>query len=216
MNNLERDYKVYKHTSPCGKVYIGITFDINDRWRNGKGYKNQFFSKAIKKYGWNNIKHEILFSGLSRKEAEQKEVELIALYKSNDPKHGYNCTVGGEGSNGYKYTDEQRKAISERQKGKTLSEEHKKNIGKANVGKHKLSKEHLLKLQNSRHYNFEPWNKNKSIKTKEIIQFDLNGKELKRFVSAHSAYKETGATHILECCKGRRKTDKGFVWKFAD
>ena len=56
------DYVVYKHTSPSGKVYIGITGqDIHRRWRNnGEGYRGQLFYNAIKKYGWENISHEIL------------------------------------------------------------------------------------------------------------------------------------------------------------
>lgn len=32
-------YIVYKHTTPCGKVYIGITSKTpSQRWQNGKGY----------------------------------------------------------------------------------------------------------------------------------------------------------------------------------
>lgn len=216
MSNSVRDYKVYKHTCPNGKVYIGIALDISDRWRCGKGYKNQVFARAIKKYGWENITHEILFTGLSKEEACKKEIELIAQYRSNEKEYGYNCTIGGDGTNGYKYTEEQRKAVSDRQKGRTLSEQHKINIGKANIGKHKLSEERIQQLRESRKYNFEPWNKNKSVRTREIIQCDLDGNEIKRFVSAHSAFIETGATHILCCCKGARKTSKGFIWKFAD
>ena len=54
-------YVVYKHTTPSGKVYIGITgLKPERRWRNGNGYKdNEHFYRAILKYGWDNIKHEI-------------------------------------------------------------------------------------------------------------------------------------------------------------
>lgn len=89
-------YVIYKHTTPSGKVYIGITSqNVNRRWRNdGSGYNLQMFYRAIKKYGWNNIKHEILIKGLTREEAEQKEIELIKQYKSNNPKFGYNIDLG--------------------------------------------------------------------------------------------------------------------------
>lgn len=115
---MKENYCVYKHTSPSGKVYIGITMqEVKKRWRNGLGYKkNKFFYRAIQKYGWENIKHEILFSGLSEKEAKQKEIELIALYKSNYSKHGYNQTLGGEGCKGYKFTEDQKRRLSEIQK----------------------------------------------------------------------------------------------------
>ena len=61
-------YSVYKHTSPNGKVYIGITSrKPEQRWSNGYGYvKNKHFTHAINKYGWENIKHEILFSNLTK------------------------------------------------------------------------------------------------------------------------------------------------------
>ena len=37
-----REYSVYKHTFPNGKVYIGITKQNPlKRWRNGTGYKGQ-------------------------------------------------------------------------------------------------------------------------------------------------------------------------------
>ena len=47
-------YTVYKHTSPSGKVYIGITsIDVVRRWANGKNYVNCIcFNRAIQKYGW--------------------------------------------------------------------------------------------------------------------------------------------------------------------
>ena len=64
-------YCVYKHTFPNGKVYIGITSrKPNERWQNGKGYtSNRHLQNAIKKYGWINIKHDILLKDLTEEEA---------------------------------------------------------------------------------------------------------------------------------------------------
>ena len=87
----KNNYVVYKHTTPDDKVYIGITRNSPKmRWSNGNGYKNQFFYNAIEEFGWNNIKHEILFKGLSREEAKHIEKELILQYKSNLEEYGYN------------------------------------------------------------------------------------------------------------------------------
>ena len=70
-------YCVYKHTTPSGKVYIGITCrNPKTRWGYGSGYKSQVFDRAIKKYGWKNIKHEIVLTGLTEQEASAKEREL--------------------------------------------------------------------------------------------------------------------------------------------
>lgn len=100
---MENNYCVYKHTSPSGKIYIGITgMKPELRWANGKGYKEQkVFYRAIQKYGWDDIKHEILYTDLSEEKAKEKEIELIAYYKSNchrwnNPAYGYNSTDGGD------------------------------------------------------------------------------------------------------------------------
>lgn len=92
------DYCVYKHTSPSGKVYIGITGRARPeiRWSKGAGYtSNIHFYNAIKKYGWDSFVHEILLSGLSQDEACKKEIELIGFYKSHLREHGYNVGLGG-------------------------------------------------------------------------------------------------------------------------
>lgn len=93
------NYKVYKHTNLINnKVYIGITQqELNRRWQNGYGYKEQkYFYNAIKKNGWNNFEHELLFDGLTEEQAKEKEIELIKYYKSNNRKYGYNLSQGGE------------------------------------------------------------------------------------------------------------------------
>lgn len=94
-NNL---WCVYKHTTPSGKVYVGIAKDVKHRWRgNGSGYKGSTrISNAIKKYGWDNIKHEILFSNLTKEDACQKEIDLIKQFNSTNPAFGYNLLSGGQ------------------------------------------------------------------------------------------------------------------------
>ena len=61
------------------------------------------------------------------------EKYLIAKYKSNIAKYGYNNSLGGEsGSYGHILTQEQRKKISDSNKGRIVSEETRKKIGQAN------------------------------------------------------------------------------------
>ena len=113
-----KSFTVYKHTAPNGKVYIGITSqeNVNRRWQYGYGYRSQeLFARAIKKYGWNAFKHEILYKGLTKEEAERIEISLIAELKANDPAHGYNIENGGNvlGS----HSEETKRKISEAQKG---------------------------------------------------------------------------------------------------
>ena len=92
-------YCVYKHTSPSNKVYIGITYHTNPaiRWGpGGCGYAyNQHFWNAIRKYGWDNFKHEIVRQNLTRKQALAVESDLIHEYQATNPNFGYNKITGG-------------------------------------------------------------------------------------------------------------------------
>lgn len=158
--NME-NYKVYKHTFPNNKVYIGITKNnVSRRWINGNGYNSQYVYRAIKKYGWGNIKHEVLFENLTKEEAEQKEINLIAYYKSNQTQYGYN--VSGGGNHAGIMAEKTKEKLRQIHKGKVLSETTKEKIRKArsrqiiseetkqklrakNLGK-KLSEEHKNKI----------------------------------------------------------------------
>lgn len=95
---MQANYKVYRHTSPSGKVYIGITkLDTARRWKNGKGYKeNPYFWRAINRHGWEAFTHKVLFTGLTQEEACAREIALIALYDSTNSAKGYNLTKGGD------------------------------------------------------------------------------------------------------------------------
>lgn len=89
-------YVVYRHISPNGKSYIGITGQSPERrFQNGDGYSSQpAFYRAIQKYGWENFKHEILEEKLTEKEACEKEDFYIKKYNSVAP-NGYNSREGG-------------------------------------------------------------------------------------------------------------------------
>lgn len=70
---------VYRHTTPDGRVYIGIAQEpAHLRWANGNGYRNNRpFWECIREVGWDNITHEILATGLDRYSARKLELELI-------------------------------------------------------------------------------------------------------------------------------------------
>ena len=173
---------VYKHTCPNGKVYIGITCQKpKQRWSRGKGYKNcRLISRAINKYGWENIKHEILFENLTQQEAEEKEIELIKQYQSNNIKYGYNIEYGG--SHQGKSSIETRKLISLHHKkpnlGKKLSEETKEKIRQAELGR-KFSEETRLKMSIARK-GTKAWNKGLKKTKEQKKQDELNQIDYKK------------------------------------
>ena len=152
---MNKTYKVYIHKCPNKKVYIGITGKKpEDRWEKGYGYRsNVFFMRAIKKYGWENIEHIILYENLSKEEACEKEIELIAKYKSNINKYGYNISFGGDMvMNGRHHTKETKEKISNSKKGmiawnknKKLSITHINNLKISHLG-HKVKDETKNKI----------------------------------------------------------------------
>lgn len=100
-------WTVYVHTSPSGKMYVGITkLKPEKRWRvDGKGYFNSaniHFINAIKFYGFDNFTHDIVASNLTKTEAENMEKLLIKKLKTQDRRYGYNIAAGGSGGNNKK------------------------------------------------------------------------------------------------------------------
>ena len=167
MNN----YTVYKHIFPNNKIYIGITRQsLKRRWRkDGSGYKGQIVYNAIKKYGWENVKHKIIIDNLSFEEACNKEIEFIKKFKSNKKNFGYNVDNGGKciesfseetkqkirkSRIGKKHSQETRNKISKSLTGQKRTEEQRKNISLGNKGKKtrlgvKLSEETKKKISDS-------------------------------------------------------------------
>lgn len=191
MNN--KAYYVYKHTTPSGKVYIGITSQKPIyRWKNGNGYETcRAFKKAILKYGWENIEHEILFDNLSKEEAEQKEIELISYYKSNNRKYGYNIENGGHIN-----------CVSEETKNKFRG-------NKFALG-HKISKDHHRKMIiNSQ--TKEARKKLSIAKSQKVRCIETN----KIYANSLIAQKETNInfSNIRQVCLGKRKTAGGYHWE---
>lgn len=96
------EYKLYILTNKVNlKRYIGWSTNPIHRWGNGKGYqKNQpRIHNAIKKYGWENFSHEIRLICSSKEEVLEREQYYIKLFRSNDPRFGYNTSLGGESGN---------------------------------------------------------------------------------------------------------------------
>ena len=179
MKKSKNCWTVYCHTTPSGKRYIGITSKKpEDRWKNGIGYDQETpFGKAIKKYKWENIKHEILDTNIDEFEAKCLEEYYIFSFSTfvgfNDCK-GYNCTLGGDGQVGRKHTEEEKMKISESIKGeknpyygKHHTEESRRKNSEAHKGKTPWikGKHHT---EESRRKNSEsnkgktPWNKGKT------------------------------------------------------
>lgn len=158
MNNVnqKKDYCLYMHKNNVNnKVYIGITCQKppSKRWKNGSTYKhNEYFTRAIQKYGWDNFEHIILKDGLSLDEANLEEINAINFYQSTNPSYGYNIRPGGDHSPHSEITKEKirQKALNwSEQTKKRMSEAAKRRVlrdGASFKGKH-LSEQTKQKLR---------------------------------------------------------------------
>lgn len=80
-----RQYMIYKLTFPNGKTYIGQTSNLTVRFYNyrAKTVKRQpYLYNCLVKYDWDDIIKEIVLTGLSKEEADNQEVKLIAIEKA--------------------------------------------------------------------------------------------------------------------------------------
>ena len=219
-------YTVYQHVNKInGKVYIGITMqEPQIRWgANGSNYKSSpHFYAAIQKYGWNNFEHNILFTNLTKEEACLKEQELIQQFQADNREYGYNSTSGGEmfrlnietkqkiaaalknNKNGLNHpcSEEKKKKISEAQKGRKLTEEHKAKLSQAAKLRHtpcsESAKESIRKASHK-----------KPVYCEELNQIFESVQECSRIL-------DIPATNISKLCNGRGKTLKGYHLRFYD
>lgn len=230
---MEKDYIVYKHTSPSGGVYIGQTHvGVNERARDGKAYMvlnketGEFLqpalAKAILKYGWDNFTHEVLYSGLTSEEADEKETELIEEAKGTGI--CYNICSGGKsgvpGANEHKI------------KQYTLSGEYVKtwnSIKEAEefVGIKRAQANISACCQGKKHraygYVWRYEEDNTPIKPltpyrAPICQYTKTGDYIATYQTIREASQSTGIgeTSIGNNLRGWSKSAGGFFWKFAD
>jgi group I intron endonuclease len=103
-------YKIINKTN--GKSYIGFTGQkVEHRFKQHmyEGYDEYYtshFKRAIRKYGKKVWTYETIDYAYSITEAKKKEKLWIKNLDTLD--NGYNSTKGGDGANGYNWTNEQK------------------------------------------------------------------------------------------------------------
>lgn len=227
-------YCVYKHTTPNGKSYVGITSQQppSRRWRNGEGYVEcRAFYRAISKYGWENISHEILEENLSFDEACEKERFYIRQFESLVGENGYNLENGGRVNSVVNketrekiaeamrkrkrnpLSPEQRKRIGDSLRGKKhppKTEETRKKLSEANRGKI-FSEEHRKHISESKKGVYAGKNNPRARKVLCVetgVIFDTI-KEAGEFIGG-------SPKNIITCCRGRLKTSGGYHWQYVE
>ena len=113
---------IYKISFPNGKHYIGLTTSLEQRTKEhkikAKSRTNIYLYRAIRKYNMvDNIELIEIDTADTKDELCEKEIQYIQEYNSYYMNgNGYNMTYGGEGVNGYVFTEEVKQQMSEAMK----------------------------------------------------------------------------------------------------
>lgn len=127
---------------------------------------------------------------------------MIKFYQSNNEQYGYNHSIGGEsGANGYKFTYEQKKKLSEIRTGKKNP-----NCGRCQKGK--------LNNMYGKHHTKQAKRKISAAQYNPVVQYDKQGNFIAEYSNTYQAELQTKILHIRECCIGIRKTAGNYYWKY--
>lgn len=231
MNN----YIVYKHENLVNhKIYIGITCNApKRRWKAGSGYNhNVYFYNAIKKYGWDNFKHDVLYENLTKEQAEEIEIRLIKKYNSTNKEKGYNIHPGGNSRQGQpmpKGYDSPRHKVVEQYDiyGNFIREYGGLRQAQRETGFNYKTIEHCCKGDCKSAYSYQWKYKNDNKEIKPIMLGKAREPNIslyhpvicvetgKTYQSIKHASEETGIKNISSCCRGVRKTAGNFHWKYV-
>lgn len=198
--------EVYKITNKCNsKAYVGITCQGHMvRFRHhvfeSKHGSTCPIHRAIEKYGEESFLVEVIDNANTIAELKEKEIYWISKLNS-DGMTLYNLTDGGDGTFGYKHSDETKKKLSIIASGRTHSEEHKlyMSVTMKNIWKTK-SKDSII-------------SRNKS-NTKSVYLYNNEMKLMHKFDSVKSASEFIGILpSTLSMFISKNKSTRGFIPK---
>lgn len=204
---------IYTLSDQNGNIrYIGKTKDIKRRFRehiknydNSESYKNNWIKSLVKKGDYPVI--SIL------DEVEYEDSSFFEMYWISQLEcWGFkltNLTIGGEGTIGYKFSDEQKQKMR-----KPKSKEHIENLRKTLTGR-KLNDDWKNNIREGCKNSEKMLEVNRRIgkeKEIEVYQYDKFNLLIEKFASIKEASEKTGIKHISECINGKRKESCGYFW----
>jgi group I intron endonuclease len=232
---------VYKATSPSGKSYIGITQQTLqtrklEHLRRSKSGSTKAFHNAIRKYGEENIKWEVIDKVDTWEKLE--EIEMLYIQKFDTYRNGYNMTLGGDGTIGYKYSEEQVEANRKRRKEYFKNPKNIEKQSKANLLAHQRNpnqaKEHS-KFQKKRFEDEKEREKvaegmRKYLSEEERLrihsiergakpfQVYKDGELIGEWLTQNQCARDLGVnvSHLNHCLHGKRKQHKGYKFKYKE
>jgi group I intron endonuclease len=218
---------VKKHGEENFKFEVLLTCPDEDRFRLEKEYIKQHNSLVPNGYNIREAGEDS--SGFKHSEETKAKISKISKETWKDPEKLKRLR---ENTKKYWGKEENRKAQSERIR---ASENHKNGVRNRTLNiinksplhyvahkedvKKKIS-ESLKKYHNENKHSVSDATKKKigDAQCKPIIQYDKEGKMIKKFISTKEASLELNITQgaISQSLRGRSKTCGGFIWKFDE
>ena len=218
---------IYLRTNTVnGMQYVGQTNNIKKRnwdWNCLKwNYANPLINRDREKYGLDKWESKVL-KECDDSEGDYWEEYYIKELNTKFP-NGYNFRDGGNGK-GYIPTEETRKKISEAHKGKYVgekcwnygikrSEEFKQKVSEALKGRKVWNKGVPMREESKKKLSEARTGKPTNKKSRTIYQYTKDKELVKVWTSIKELKKEYSQGNVYECCNGRRKTHKGYLWSY--
>ena len=206
---------IYKITSPSGKIYIGQSIHIQNRFSAYKRLSNcseqHKLYRSFLKYGVQNHIFEIIeecqLDTLNARERYWQE-----FYDTIN--NGLNCMLTRDADRSGKHSQETIEKMRIAAKGKTKSSEHAEKIRQIRIGT-KQSEETKRKRKETLKAicKSEEWLA--KVTRKPVVQIK-DSKVVAEYPSILAAKQITGITTVGDCLAGRVKIAGGFIWKYKN
>ena len=226
---MNKTGKVYKITSPSGRIYIGSTStNIDKRWSyyKNKTCKSQIkLFRSLEKHGVDNHKFEVIWEGdvIDMLKNERLLGEKFDVLSEN----GLNCRLPGYDDVSLIWSDESKQKASKSRKGTHPSKETRIKQSLAKIGKLNPNygvertperiKKHSDSLIGEKCYWYNKTGKDHP-RSKSVNQFDLEGNFIKTWESASEAARElniSGRRISLCCNKIKYKKTGEYKWEYT-
>lgn len=195
-----------------GKVYIGQSTNIKQRWSqhkqhlNGGRHCNEYLQRSWDKYGKDAFEF-ILLAECRVDELDELEEYYISMYDSTNFKKGYNEKSGGNQCR----LSERTKAKMKKPRKAPRSKEHSAKLSASLKGRTPWNKglktpPEVKAKQSAKRMGTKPYN------CKPVLCV-TNGTIFHDTVEAANYYGII-ATNIRKCCRGERKTVGGMEWRY--
>lgn len=196
---MSNNFLIYKITSPSGKSYIGQTKKYNERIRAHVTRRDKHpLTNAIKKYGWESFKLEILMENLNIDVANYWEEFYIRELDTLSP-NGYNLHTGGRNHTVSEATRIRMKIASSGSNnnmfGKVHTIEAKNKISNKNRGKKHSIEFREIRSKLYQGYNNPFFGKKHSNETKKLISKIHLGKTISKETRQKLSNTISGSNH---------------------